>query len=235
MFYQWRQSLARFFPQARQSRKARFPGIMNQSLRHALGTRCDVLERRLRMSRPAAYCMDEHCAKIQLVICPPSYDNRARTRPLPHASLDDLFAVVKSWRARGAAGSGLFASRGQLVWPRRGVLWFGTAARKVHRLFCGYLRISTALRRQPGSRARCVRGPAGSTPAASAKPTVRRQGAQWRSTTPRLGGTQNRAAAHDPSGAALCRDRSEQASQPTMRLAHDTGAWKYECTASCAQ
>lgn len=38
-------------------------------------------------------------------------------------------------------------------------------------------------------------------------------------------------AAHNPSGAALCRDRSEQASKPTMRLAHDTGAWKYECTA----
>lgn len=28
-------------------------------------------------------------------------------------------------------------------------------------------------------------------------------------------------AAHDPSGAALCRDRSEQASKPTMRLAHE--------------
>jgi hypothetical protein len=28
-------------------------------------------------------------------------------------------------------------------------------------------------------------------------------------------------AAHDPSGAALCRDRSEQASKPTMRLTHE--------------
>jgi hypothetical protein len=41
-------------------------------------------------------------------------------------------------------------------------------------------------------------------------------------------------AAHDPSGAALCRDRSEQASRPAMRLAHETGAWKFECTAHSA-
>jgi hypothetical protein len=39
-----------------------------------------------------------------------------------------------------------------------------------------------------------------------------------------VGALQESDAAHDPSGAALCRDRSEPANRPIMRLAHDTSA-----------
>jgi hypothetical protein len=61
--------------------------------------------------------------------------------------------------------------------------------------------------------------------AASAQPPLQsivcRQGAATPANGPMSGPHPCTDAAHDPSGAALCRDRSEQAGKPTMRMAHE--------------
>jgi hypothetical protein len=73
----------------------------------------------------APYCRAaDTVRKCSLVTCPAGIDNRARTRPLPHASLD-FHSWLSSCRARGAAESGLFASQ------RQGAQWRSTRANVV--------------------------------------------------------------------------------------------------------
>lgn len=62
----------------------------------------------------------------------------------------------------------------------------------------------------------------GPAPAATTQAPFCRQGAALTQQTGECRRrTQRSDAAHDPSGAALCRDRSEPALRPTMRLAHE--------------